>query len=286
MPQHQYSLVLIQHEANGSVIEQRASDGYINATALCKAAGKLFKDYLVNKSTGEFLEELSVETGLQVQLGEKSLVEQKQALIETFPGAPSTGGGTWVHPHVAIHLGQWASGKFAVQVAKWVHEWMSGNGAPPMRRSLPYHIERHLLNQGSVPAGYFSILQEMTLTLIAPLEQAGYTLPEKLVPDISQGRMFCKHLRDAHGIDTDALPQYMHRYKDGRVVPAKLYPEEILGAFRKFLREEWMPRQAAVYFKPRAPEALPFLDRLPALAGPTTGVVVATLLSCKGKKKS
>lgn len=154
-----------------------------------------------------------------------------------------------------------------------------------MRPSLPYHIERHLLNQGSVPAGYFSILQEMTLTLIAPLEQAGYTLPEKLVPDISQGRMFCKHLRDVHGIDTDTLPQYMHRYQDGRVVPAKLYPEEILGAFRKFLREEWMLRQAAAYFKPRAPEVLPFLDRLPALAGPNTGVVVATIFHRKGKKK-
>lgn len=60
---HQYSLPLIQHEVNDSVIEQRYSDGYINATALCKAAGKLFKDYMLNKSTQEFLNELSADTG-------------------------------------------------------------------------------------------------------------------------------------------------------------------------------------------------------------------------------
>lgn len=266
--QHQYSLDLIQHEANGSVINQRSSDGYINATALCKAVGKLFKDYTANKNTKEFLEELALETGLKVQLAEKSLVEQKQALIETFPGAPSTGGGSWVHPLVAIHLGQWLSAKFAVMVSKWVRDWMTGSGSPGIKPAHPYHIQRHLLNLGSVPGGYFSILQEMTLTLIAPLEQAGYTLPEKLVPDISQGRMFCKHLRDVHGIDTDVLPQYMHRYQDGRNVPAKLYPESILGEFRRFLREEWLPKQAAAYFKPRAPEALPYLDRLPALIAP------------------
>ena len=39
--QHQYNLPLIQHKVDdGSIIQQRASDGYINATALCKAAGK------------------------------------------------------------------------------------------------------------------------------------------------------------------------------------------------------------------------------------------------------
>ncbi|OJW58770.1 MAG: hypothetical protein BGO60_09140 [Thiobacillus sp. 65-1059] len=273
MPQHQYSLVLIQHESNGSVIEQRASDGYINATQLCQVAGKRWHNYVRNETTGHFLRALEAKTRIRVM----ELIQE----VISEDGVKST----WVHPKVAIHLAQWLSADFAVQVTEWVYDWVSGGGAPQMRPSLPYHIERHLLNQGSVPAGYFSILQEMTLTLIAPLEQAGYTLPEKLVPDISQGRMFCKHLRDVHGIDTNALPQYMHRYQDGRVVPAKLYPEEILGAFRKFLREEWMPRQAAAYFKPRAPEALPFLDRLPALAGPNTGVVVATIFPRKGKKK-
>ncbi|AVR87374.1 KilA-N domain-containing protein [Thauera aromatica] len=258
-PKHQLSLALIQHQVNNSVISQRASDGYINATALCQAAGKQFKDYMGNKSTQEFLTELSAETGLQAQLVEKSLVEKKQALVETFPGAPSTGGGSWVHPQVAIHLGQWASGKFAVQVSKWVHEWMSGKGAP---NRMPYHIRRHMLNLNQVPAGYFSVLQEMTFLLIAPLDQSGYELPERMVPDISMGRFLCKHLRDSLGIDTDSLPTYLHRYPDGRRVSAKLYPNNVLAEFRKLIQERWLPENAARYFSQRDPAALPHLDAL------------------------
>ncbi len=31
---------LIAHEIDGSMIPQRSKDGYVNATAMCKAAGK------------------------------------------------------------------------------------------------------------------------------------------------------------------------------------------------------------------------------------------------------
>ena len=284
MPQHQYSLTLIQHEVNDSVISQRASDGYINATALCKAANRVFKDYMANKNTTEFLEELSADTGLQVQLGEKSLVEQKQALVETFPGAPSAGGGSWVHPQVAIHLGQWASGKFAVQVSKWVHDWMSGKGAPGGKK-LPYHIERHMLNLSSVPAGHFSVLQEMTFMLIAPLEQHGYELPEKMVPDISMGRFLCKHLRDALGVDTDSLPVYLHRYPDGRIVEARIYPNEYLAEFRRIIQNEWLPKRSAEYFKDRDARALPYLDKvILSLPGPVSAANAPRLNRPKKKK--
>jgi hypothetical protein len=61
----------------------------------------------------------------------------------------------------------------------------------------------------------------------------GYTLPEHMVPDISHGPMYCKWLRDKYGIDTDALPTYIHIYEDGRRVPAKAYPENLLPDFRK-----------------------------------------------------
>lgn len=272
MQHHQYSLTLIQHEVNNSVIEQRESDGYINATALCKVANKLFKDYMGNKSTAEFLEELSADSGLQIQLGEKSLVEQKQALIETFPGAPSTGGGSWVHPQVAIHLGQWASGKFAVQVSKWVHDWLSVKESQKKSQTdLPYHIRRHMLNLNQIPAGHFSVLQEMTFILIAPLEHHGYELPEKMVPDISMGRFLCKHLRDQIGIDTDQLPVYIHRFPDGRAVEAKIYPNEYLAVFRRIIQEEWLPEKSAQYFKDRDPIALPYLDKvINVLPGPVT----------------
>ncbi len=286
MPQHQYSLTLIKHEVNDSVIAQRASDGYINATELCKATGKQFKDYMGNKSTMEFLAELSADTGLQVQLGEKTLVQQKQALVETFPGAPSTGGGSWVHPQVAVNLAGWASGKFAVQVSKWVSGWISGVGAATKTSGgIPYHIKRHMMNINQVPAGYFSILQEMTFILIGPLDNHGYELPERMVPDISMGRFLCKHLRDALGVDTDSLPVYLHRFPDGRTVEAKIYPNEHLAEFRRIIQSEWLPKKAAEYFKERDPIALPYLDKvILALPGPVSAANTPRLSRPKKKK--
>lgn len=51
-------LELVPHVYQGSLIEQRAADGYINATAMCKAAGKLFADYARTAPTKAFLTSL------------------------------------------------------------------------------------------------------------------------------------------------------------------------------------------------------------------------------------
>ncbi|MGC4402980.1 KilA-N domain-containing protein [Methyloversatilis sp. MC4-4] len=242
---HQYSLQLIHHAVNDQVVEQRADDGYINATALCHLAGKRWYNYVRNESTGKFLRALEARTRIRVS----ELVQE----LRDSSGIAST----WVHPKVAIHLAQWLSEDFAVQVSEWVHDWMTGGGAP---RRLPYHVQRHMLNLSGVPAGHFSILQEMTHMLIAPLDAAGYELPEKLVPDISMGLFLCKHLRDQLGIDTKSLPTYIHLYPDGRKVTAKLYPDSVLADFRRLIQEKWLPEKASKYFAERDPEALPYLD--------------------------
>ena len=65
---------------------------------------------------------------------------------------------------------------------------MSGT-APNSRIEVPYHLRRYVANHQTVPVGHFSVLTEMTQMLIAPMEMAGYTLPEHMVPDISHGRM-------------------------------------------------------------------------------------------------
>ena len=52
-----------------------------------------------------------------------------------------------------------------------------------------------------------------------------------MLPDISGGRLFCKWLRDTYGIDTDALPTYLHVFEDGRRVPAKALPRKSACGF-------------------------------------------------------
>lgn len=252
MPKHQYSLDLITHTVNSGVIEQRASDGYINASQLCTVAGKQWYQYFREETAGHFRRALANKTGIS----EQRLIEQ----------APDSDGrlSTWVHPQIALHLAQWLSADFAVQVTEWIQEWMSGGPRPrpAQRGQIPYHLERHMANVGKVPLTHFSILQEMTMTLIAPLEALGYSLPPEMVPDISQGRMFCKFAREQLGLDTDALPTYTHSFPDGREVQAKLYPVIHLGHFRKFISETWMPERAEGYFRERDPQALPLLDKV------------------------
>ena len=108
--------------------------------------------------------------------------------------------------------------------------------------------------------------------LIGPMEMMGYTLPEEMLPDISMGRMFCKWLREKHGVDTDALPTYVHAYEDGRRVPAKAYPENLLAAFRRHFREEWFPLHAESYFRKRDATALQYLPRLLAKPSPAPAI--------------
>jgi hypothetical protein len=89
-----------------------------------------------------------------------------------------------------------------------------------------------------------------------------------MLPDISHGKMFCKWLRDLHGIDTDALPTYLHVFEDGRRVWPKAYPDQLLADFRKHFRDEWLPNRAIEYFRGRDSEALQFLPKLIAANKP------------------
>lgn len=240
---------IIPHEVEGKLIHQRASDGYINATAMCAAAKKQMGHYLANAGTKEFLKELSDDT--------------HAVLVNTIQGGLPELQGTWVHPQVAIHLAQWLSPKFAVQVSKWVYEWIAGGAVAGNR--LPVHLQRYMVNLAEIPRTHFSMLNEITFALIAPLEADGYTLPEKLIPDISEGRMFSEWLR-GEGIEPSKFPTYKHRYLDGRVVDARLYPNEYLPLFRAHFHSIWMPKKCEEYFKQRDAKALKYLPKL--LKGP------------------
>lgn len=83
-------------------------DGYVNATELCKAGGKRLDHYQTGKQGKEYLNEL-------IKLPEIRGVK----LLSTNEGK---NGGTWVHRKVALHLAQWISPSFAVQVSNWLDE--------------------------------------------------------------------------------------------------------------------------------------------------------------------
>ncbi|RCJ17963.1 hypothetical protein A6770_33430 [Nostoc minutum NIES-26] len=113
------AITIISRQINGSPVEQRQRDGYINATALTSAyklaTGKRrdVSDWLENKRTLETLSHLSSNTGIPVF-----------ELYQVFQGSPENGGGTWIHPKLAVRFGIWLSDEFGYQVEQWVEEWV------------------------------------------------------------------------------------------------------------------------------------------------------------------
>ncbi|BAT56824.1 KilA-like protein (plasmid) [Nostoc sp. NIES-3756] len=63
--------------------------------------------------TKETLNHLSSITGIPV-------IE----LYQSFRGSPENGGGTWIHPKLAVRFGIWLSDEFGYQVEQWVEEWV------------------------------------------------------------------------------------------------------------------------------------------------------------------
>lgn len=249
-PNYQLSFAFIDRQIEENHIQQRLLDGYVNATAICQATGKRINNYLRAETTKEYLEALSRKTLISVS-----------ALIQVVKGGLSELQGTWVHPKVAIHLSMWADADIAVQVTEWVFEWMNGNIKP--QSTMPYHLKRYLLNRGKIPVGYFSAFNEIVYSLIAPLEDLGYTLPDKLVPDISEGRIFSDWLRNEKGIDPKSFPTYTHEYGDGRLIEkTRLYPNKYLADFRAHFNNIWLYQRAQKYFSDRDKTALPYVQKM------------------------
>ncbi len=101
---------LINRDFHGATIRQR-SDGYLNATDMCKAVGKKFNDYKRLKSTQEYLEVFILKAGIPAI-----------RIIEVKTGRY---GSTWIHPKIAVHLAMWCSPEFAVLVTDWVFELLT-----------------------------------------------------------------------------------------------------------------------------------------------------------------
>jgi len=119
-------------QLNGITVLSR-EDGFIDATALCKAGGKKLKDWLKNDSSAELISALTEKLQNDVDDDDEILkgrilpfktdegvpVLKKVVVIEIVKGKY---GGSWVHPDLAILIAQWLSPKLAIQVVSWVRE--------------------------------------------------------------------------------------------------------------------------------------------------------------------
>jgi len=98
---------IIMHLFEHKQIEQLAEDtqigsivvpkGYVNATDMCKANCKKVNDWLRLKETKQYVDELSLEMGIN-----------SSNLIESIKGGKDKNKqGTWIHPRLFKNLEQW-----------------------------------------------------------------------------------------------------------------------------------------------------------------------------------
>lgn len=233
---------LVPHTYQGSLIQQRTKDGYINATAMCKAAGKQFHDYTRLGSTGDFLSALGGSTGIPVN-----------RLVMTVVTGANEVRGSYVHPQVAIHLAQWLSPEFAVKVSEWIVEWMSGS--KPSDRIWQQFEDRVSLVYDNVPEGYFCIFREIA-DVFASLISNGADPGTRMILDISVGLCWGRHwtsakLEERFG-PRATFPHYYPSYFPQALSnpqPAKCYPEDAIPAFRRWMREVYIPYKMPDYLR-------------------------------------
>ncbi|MBM5796582.1 MAG: KilA-N domain-containing protein [Cyanobacteria bacterium K_Offshore_0m_m2_072] len=112
---------LISRSWNGTPISRRTTDGYVNATAMCKANKKRWSDYRESDRCQLYLDALSQTTEIPVF----DLIQSRQG----------HGGGTWVHPQVAVDLARWISAPFAVWMDGWFLESIQQPQPAPVHES-------------------------------------------------------------------------------------------------------------------------------------------------------
>lgn len=121
----------IEREINGIVVEQRIADGFINGTAMCKAHGKDLSSWIRTDRIWRLVQSLYTDIYGSAKSVEKRtsvhtrVTEHFSELVISKLGSLQTGGGTWLHPDLAIQLAQWCNDPFAIQVSRWVREWMT-----------------------------------------------------------------------------------------------------------------------------------------------------------------
>jgi len=129
-------IVKFKHKVNNVVIEQRVNDGFINATTMCVAHGKDVSDWLKTDDIWELVVALASDLGIKAKnrkSGNSAYTRVSAAyptLVIVKRGAPDNGGGTWVHPDLAIQLAQWCNKPFALLVSRWVREWFATGKNP------------------------------------------------------------------------------------------------------------------------------------------------------------
>jgi hypothetical protein len=116
-----------------------------------------------------------------------------------------------------------------------------------------HYNDRVSILQNSPPDGYFIIFNEMA-GLIVDLINAGLTVNDKTIPDISVGQAWAQHWNDKgleqqHGERVKVAHHYPEYYPQAASNPQPIwaYPDSALPEFRRWFRHEYLPTKFPKY---------------------------------------
>lgn len=122
----------------------------------------------------------------------------------------------------------------------------TGYNAEPVNDVWQIFKDRVSLTYDSVPEGYFGVFKELS-SLIVTLGMNGLHIDEKFVPDISVGRAWSDYWRanrlsQRFGERSTYPHNYPSYFPQAASNPqlAKCYPEDAVGVFRRWFREEYI----------------------------------------------
>jgi hypothetical protein len=105
-------------------------DGYINATFIAKKYGKQASKWLDNDDTKNYIKAIS----------SRLLIEQNQLVIVKV-GAPSTGGGTWIHPKLGVYFARWISVEFELWCDEQIEQILKEQRDTPEQRRIDEFVK-------------------------------------------------------------------------------------------------------------------------------------------------
>lgn len=109
-------------------------DGWINATTIAEQYGKRLDNWLVNHETQEYMDALARTFNPWDQ---RDLESPQDLLIVTKRGRH--GGGTWLHPKLAIPFARWLCPELAVWMDGQLLSILSGEWERQRRLATTYH---------------------------------------------------------------------------------------------------------------------------------------------------
>lgn len=124
----------LTHRVGVLEVTQRAKDGYINATELCRVYETKTKikreprEWFETNRANRFIELVSDQTGIS-----------PYELYQVKRGGDKSG--TWIHPDLATPFASWLSPEYELMVSRWVQEWMNTGQNPIQTKTSPYPEE-------------------------------------------------------------------------------------------------------------------------------------------------